>query len=257
MPVRRAPASRKSSCSTAVCRHLRPWATRRRWYRHGSWTRRAPMSRWWCKGALAMTACPMARCRCAGACSERRKGGDAVFADAAALQTSVRFTRAGHYILRLAANDGALMGHADVQVSAPASRPLQSLPLQAMAGVSAQLTGMQYRVQALNDGFIRRQVASPVAACAGAAMGSTSRQRCGCSISGRARCGCPPVRSTCGTTSPTAESPRLPAGSCRCCRTDVGRTSSARAATRLRQRRPARRAPPALRRWSPPRCAWC
>ncbi|MCF5920127.1 carbohydrate-binding protein, partial [Xanthomonas perforans] len=82
------------------------------------------------------------------------EGGDAVFADAAALQTSVRFTRAGHYILRLAANDGALMGHADVQVSAPASRPLQSLPLQAMAGVSAQLTGMQYRVQALNDGFI-------------------------------------------------------------------------------------------------------
>ncbi|TQU32771.1 carbohydrate-binding protein, partial [Xanthomonas perforans] len=34
------------------------------------------------------------------------EGGDAVFADAAALQTSVRFTRAGHYILRLAANDG-------------------------------------------------------------------------------------------------------------------------------------------------------
>ncbi|WP_372166171.1 Ig-like domain-containing protein [Xanthomonas axonopodis] len=82
------------------------------------------------------------------------EGGDAVFADAAALQTSVRFTRAGHYILRLAANDGALMGHADVQVSAPASRPLQSISLQAMASVSAQLTGMQYRVQALNDGFI-------------------------------------------------------------------------------------------------------
>ncbi|WP_214516192.1 hypothetical protein, partial [Curtobacterium oceanosedimentum] len=57
------------------------------------------------------------------------EGGDAVFADAAALQTSVRFTRAGQYTLRLVANDGALMGHADVQVNAPASRPLQRHPV--------------------------------------------------------------------------------------------------------------------------------
>lgn len=89
------------------------------------------------------------------------EGGDAVFADAAALQTSVRFTRAGQYTLRLVANDGALMGHADVQVNAPASRPLQSIPLQAMASVSAQLTGMQYRVQALNDGFIPKAGSFP------------------------------------------------------------------------------------------------
>lgn len=82
------------------------------------------------------------------------EGGDAVFADATALQTSVRFTRAGQYALRLVANDGALIGHADVQVSAPAARALQRIPLQAMASVTAQLTGMQYRVQALNDGFI-------------------------------------------------------------------------------------------------------
>ncbi|WP_456361859.1 Ig-like domain-containing protein [Xanthomonas arboricola] len=82
------------------------------------------------------------------------QGGDAVFADAAALRTAVRFTRAGRYTLRLLADDGASAGHADVQVTAPAAPAVQSIPLQALASVSAQVTGRQYSVQALHDGFI-------------------------------------------------------------------------------------------------------
>ncbi|WP_115560546.1 Ig-like domain-containing protein [Xanthomonas arboricola] len=82
------------------------------------------------------------------------EGGDAVFADPAALQTAVRFTRPGAYTVRLAANDGALDGHADVQLLAVAAPVLQRVPLHELATVSAQLTGAQYRVQALNDGVI-------------------------------------------------------------------------------------------------------
>ncbi|WAT15978.1 Ig-like domain-containing protein [Xanthomonas fragariae] len=89
------------------------------------------------------------------------EGGDALFADVAAMDTAVRFTRAGRYMLRLVANDGVLAGHADVQVNAPASPALQSVPLQGAASVSAQITGMQYRVQALNDGVIPAAGSAP------------------------------------------------------------------------------------------------
>ncbi|KCW99716.1 carbohydrate-binding protein [Xanthomonas arboricola pv. pruni] len=81
-------------------------------------------------------------------------GGEALFADAAALRTAVRFTRAGRYSLRLLANDGALAGHADVQVDAPESPALQQVPLQGMATASAEVTSAHHRVEALNDGFI-------------------------------------------------------------------------------------------------------
>lgn len=81
-------------------------------------------------------------------------GGEALFADAAALRTAVRFTRAGRYTLRLLANDGALAGHADVQVDAPESPALQQVPLQGMATASAEVTSAHHRVEALNDGFI-------------------------------------------------------------------------------------------------------
>lgn len=82
------------------------------------------------------------------------QGGDAVFEDPAAVHTAVRFTRPGAYTVRLAANDGALDGHADVQLLVPAAPVLQSVALHVLATVSAQLTGSQYRVQALNDGFV-------------------------------------------------------------------------------------------------------
>ncbi|MCD0252677.1 Ig-like domain-containing protein [Xanthomonas campestris pv. campestris] len=88
-------------------------------------------------------------------------GGEVVFADPAAVQTTVRFTQAGHYTLRLAANDGALAGHADVQVNAPASPPVERIALQSLATVSAQLTGTQYRVQALNDGVLPAADSTP------------------------------------------------------------------------------------------------
>lgn len=81
-------------------------------------------------------------------------GGEALFADGAAMRTAVRFTRAGRYTLRLVANDGALAGHADVHVDAPDSPPLQQVPLQGMATASAEVTSAHHRVEALNDGFI-------------------------------------------------------------------------------------------------------
>ncbi|WP_115046867.1 Ig-like domain-containing protein [Xanthomonas arboricola] len=81
-------------------------------------------------------------------------GGDAVFADSAALQTSVRFTRAGHYTLRLTASDGTERAHADVAVDAPAAPALQWIALQGVATASAEVTAAHHRVQALNDGFV-------------------------------------------------------------------------------------------------------
>ncbi|WDM77148.1 Ig-like domain-containing protein [Xanthomonas cucurbitae] len=81
-------------------------------------------------------------------------GGDALFADPAALQTAVRFTHAGHYVLRLTASDGTGEGHADVHVDAPAAPALRSIPLQGLATVSAEVTSAHHRVEALNDGFL-------------------------------------------------------------------------------------------------------
>lgn len=78
--------------------------------------------------------------------------GEAIFADAGTPDTSVRFTAAGDYVLRLTASDGALQAHADVRVSASELASSQGIPVQAEAQASAEFTAAHHRVQALNDG---------------------------------------------------------------------------------------------------------
>lgn len=88
-------------------------------------------------------------------------GGDALFADAAALQTAVRFTRAGRYTLRLTASDGIRTGQADVRVDAPAMPDAPRIALQGLATASAEATSAHHRVEALNDGVIPAPGSTP------------------------------------------------------------------------------------------------
>lgn len=81
-------------------------------------------------------------------------GGEAIFEQASAASSFVRFTEPGRYRLRLTADDGALQGHADVVVDAAAREGGQGLQVQADASASAEFTATHHRVQALNDGAL-------------------------------------------------------------------------------------------------------
>jgi hypothetical protein len=91
------------------------------------------------------------------------KGGDAVFENAAVVNTTVRFTEPGDYTLRLLADDGALQGHADVRVTAPAQTAGAGMEVQGDAMATAQQTAGHHRVQALNDGFVPAPDSEPAA----------------------------------------------------------------------------------------------
>lgn len=91
------------------------------------------------------------------------QGGDAIFEDAAMTATSVRFTQPGDYTLRLVADDGALQGHADVRVTAPAPASGEGVEVQGDATVTAQYTAAHHRVQALNDGVVPASGSEPAA----------------------------------------------------------------------------------------------
>lgn len=82
------------------------------------------------------------------------EGGEAIFEDAMATDGGVRFTRPGDYVLRLTADDGALQGHADVRVRAPAPQSGREVEIQGEAVASAEFTASHHRVQALNDGIV-------------------------------------------------------------------------------------------------------
>ena len=82
------------------------------------------------------------------------KEGEAIFEDAAAATGTVRFTQPGDYVLRLTADDGALQGHADVRVNAPAPESGREVEIQGEAVASAEFTASHHRVQALNDGIV-------------------------------------------------------------------------------------------------------
>jgi hypothetical protein len=90
-------------------------------------------------------------------------GGDAIFENAAAQATSVRFTRPGDYTLRLVADDGAAQGHADVHVTAPAQVSGEGIEVQGDAIATAQYTAAHHRVQALNDGAVPAPGSEPAA----------------------------------------------------------------------------------------------
>jgi hypothetical protein len=89
--------------------------------------------------------------------------GEAIFEQPQAQASFVRFTAPGRYILRLSADDGALQGHADVAVQAPAQPAGQGLQVQGDAVATAQYTATHHRAQALNDGFIPQVGTAPVA----------------------------------------------------------------------------------------------
>ncbi len=80
-------------------------------------------------------------------------GGAAIFAQAQDASSAVRFTVPGAYTLRLQVDDGALQGHADVEVIAPALPAEQAVQVQGEAEPSAQFTAAHHRLQALNDGW--------------------------------------------------------------------------------------------------------
>jgi len=91
------------------------------------------------------------------------QGGDAIFEDGHAPATSVRFTQPGDYTLRLIADDGALQGHADVRVTAPAQAAAGAREVQGDAVATAQYTAGHHRLQALNDGFVPPPDSEPAA----------------------------------------------------------------------------------------------
>jgi hypothetical protein len=90
-------------------------------------------------------------------------GGAAIFDDAQAANTGVRFTAPGAYTLRLQADDGALQGHADVAVVAAPLPAGQALQVQGEAQASAQYTAGHHRLQALNDGLLPTPGQTPAA----------------------------------------------------------------------------------------------
>ncbi|WP_434031400.1 Ig-like domain-containing protein [[Pseudomonas] boreopolis] len=89
------------------------------------------------------------------------RDGEAIFEDAGATDTFVRFTAAGDYVLRLTASDGALQSHADVRVSAAAKASGQGIQVQGDAVASAEFTASHHRVQALNDGEVPAPGSTP------------------------------------------------------------------------------------------------
>ncbi|MBN6149733.1 discoidin domain-containing protein [Xanthomonas sp. AmX2] len=90
-------------------------------------------------------------------------GGAAIFDDAQAAGTRVRFTAPGAYTLRLQADDGALQGHADVAAVAAPLPAGQGLQVQGEAEPSAQFTAGHHRLQALNDGLLPAPDQAPAA----------------------------------------------------------------------------------------------